>query len=355
MSGSYSMADNNVDVAADDAMEEEEEIEEEGAENDLGDPIAECATGDDPASPVAGLVGAETAAAAAAAADTSFFRRHTLPSSSSSDDDAKRGGGVIANNEDAEKNSNLGPMVGHAVVNAISRAKGVGLQSSRARLLQGTIDRPDWEQSRWTDGECVFGELVSRCGLDSFENTAGGGRAGSTGGDVGSAAATAAAGDAGVGGGPDAADAAGSTTKLRKTTNLSAHLVTVPALPPARDGARRPPSGLPPAGMGGETVEEIARGVLRCLKRRGGPQVDGIYLVLPPDGGGGDGCDGGVESSGGDGEGGTTTTTTTTTTRAAAISSLLIAAFRKLERYNDMIGAPKLMSDARFEFVPVSI
>jgi hypothetical protein len=51
----------------------------------------------------------------------------------------------------------------------------------------------------------------------------------------------------------------------------------------------------------------------------------------------------------------TTTTTTTTATRAAAISSLLVAAFQKLERYNDMIGAPKLMSDAHFEFVPVSI
>ena len=57
-------------------------------ENDHGDLIAECTTGDDPASPVAGVVGAETEAAAAAAADTSFFRRHTFPTSSSSD--AKR-------------------------------------------------------------------------------------------------------------------------------------------------------------------------------------------------------------------------------------------------------------------------
>jgi len=32
-------------------------------------------------------------------------------------------------------------MVGHAVVKAISQAKGMGLQSSRAKLLQGTIDR----------------------------------------------------------------------------------------------------------------------------------------------------------------------------------------------------------------------
>ena len=331
MAGSYSIADNNV------GTEEEEGTEEEfSAENDLGDLIAECAT-DDPASPVAGVAGAETAAAAAT--DASFFRRHTFPSS---DDDAKRVVVGVAN-DDAEKNGNPGPMVGHAVVNAISRATGVGLQSSRARLLQGTIDRPDWEQGRWTDGECVFGELVARCGLDSFENTAGGGRAGGADDDDGGGPAAAAA----------AAAAAGST-RLRKTTNLSAHLVTVPALAPSW-GATAATSGGLPSGMGEETVEEIARGVLRCLKRRGGPPARGVYLVLPPDGCGG----GGVESSSGghveEGGGGPTTTTATATTRAAAISSLLVAAFRKLERYNDMIGTPKLMSDARFEFVPVSI
>jgi len=203
-------------------------------ENDLGNLIAECATGDNPASLVALVVGTETAAAAAAT-DTLFFRRHTFPSSS----DAKR---VVVI---AEKNDNKGPMVGHAVVNAISQAKCVGLQSSRAKLLQGTIDHPNWEQSRWTDGECVFGELVARCGLDSFENTAGGGRGGATrwigGGGGGSGGGGV---DAGAGG-PDAA-AVGGSTKLRKMMNLSAHLVTVPALPPARDGARRPPSGLLP-------------------------------------------------------------------------------------------------------------
>ena len=78
-----------------------------------------------------GVVHAETAAAAAAAADTSFFWRHTFPSSS----DAKR---IIVV---AEKYDNEGPMVGHAVVKAISQAKGMGLQSSRAKLLQGMIDR----------------------------------------------------------------------------------------------------------------------------------------------------------------------------------------------------------------------
>jgi len=106
--------------------------------------------------------------------------------------------------------------------------------------------------------------------------------------------------------------------------------------------------------MGEEAVEEIACGVLRCLKCRGGPPVDGVYLVLPLDGGGG-GRNGGVELSGGDEEGGGETTTTTTATQAAAIFSLLVAAFRKLERYNDMIGTLKLMSDTRFEFVPISI
>ena len=134
-------------MAADNTiMEEKHEIEEEDAENSLGDLIAEYATGDDSASPVAGVVRTETAATTAAADDTSFFRRHTFPSSS----DTKRI--VII----TKKNDNEGPMVGHAVVHAISQAKGMGLQSSRANLLQGTIDHPDWEQSRWMDEECIF-------------------------------------------------------------------------------------------------------------------------------------------------------------------------------------------------------
>ena len=32
-----------------------------------------------------------------------------------------------------------------------------------------------------------------------------------------------------------------------------------------------------------------------------------------------------------------------------------VAAFQKLEQYNEMIGAPRLMLDARFEFVPITI
>ena len=32
-----------------------------------------------------------------------------------------------------------------------------------------------------------------------------------------------------------------------------------------------------------------------------------------------------------------------------------VAAFQKLEQYNEMIGAPRLMVDARFEFVPITI
>ena len=112
--------------------------------------------------------------------------------------------------------------------------------------------------------------------------------------------------------------------------------------------------GAAAGGMGEETVEEIASGMLHCLKCRGGPPVNGVYLVLPPYSGGG-GCNGGVELWGGDEEGGGETTTTAMATRAAAILSLLIMAFRKLERYNDMIGMPKLMSDACFEFMPISI
>ena len=63
-----------------------------------------------------------------------------------------------ANADDEIDNSqrSKGPMVGHAVVNAVSQQQGVGLQSSRAQLLQGTIDRPLWDQRRWTDSECLF-------------------------------------------------------------------------------------------------------------------------------------------------------------------------------------------------------
>ena len=74
--------------------------------------------------PVVGVVRSETAAATAAAADTSFFWRHTFPSSSN----GKR---IVVV---TKKNDNVGPMVGHAVVKAISQAKGMGLQGRGVHL-----------------------------------------------------------------------------------------------------------------------------------------------------------------------------------------------------------------------------
>ncbi len=274
--------------------------------------------------------------ASSAGVNTSFVRRHTFPA------DAGTGVASSTNNN----NNALGPMVGRAVVDAVSTSDGVGLQSSRAKLLQGTIDRPDWDQGRWTDGECVFGELVSRCGLDSFENTAGGGEVGGRGRHTTSDDVVEVGGDVVV----PATAAAGS--RLRKTTNLSAHLVTVPAMARARvpgssaslgaGGTTLGYDALP--GMGEETIEEIARGVLRCLKRKGSPPASGVYLVIPPD----RACEGGGMDDDDEAEG-----QGTRTPRMKLISSLLVEALRKLERHNDMIGAPRLMADARFEFVPV--
>jgi hypothetical protein len=58
-----------------------------------------------------------------------------------------------------------------------------------------------------------------------------------------------------------------------------------------------------------------------------------VYVVLPRD----TGSDGSSEDK--DAE------------RRELISTRLLAAWQKLEQYNDMIGAPKLMADARLEFV----
>mmetsp|Transcript_31185 Transcript_31185/g.56593 ORF Transcript_31185/g.56593 Transcript_31185/m.56593 type:complete len:448 (+) Transcript_31185:141-1484(+) len=212
---------------------------------------------------------------------------------------------------DSNDSGYKGPMVGHAVVNAISQAQGAGLHSSRAQLLQGTIDRPDWDQRRWTDGECLFSELIDRCGLDSFEKI-------------------------GAGSGADAA--AGSVRPLsEKTTNLLAHLITVPASTPSQ-GSTTATAAIGgdevPPGMEEDVMEEIARGILRCLRRKHSPPASKVYLVLPP-------MSGGSEEMNRE--------------RREMASARLAAAWQKLERYNDMIGAPKLMADAKLEFVDVSV
>ena len=240
----------------------------------------------------------------AAIVNTNFMRRHTAPASSSS----------------SSSSTFAGPMVGQAVVNAINQTHGIGLHSNRSKLLQGTIDRPEWIQSRWTDGECVFGELVNLCGLHSFENTSAGGYGcGSS-----SSSSTSSA--------EEKKDSSPSSKQLRKTTNLSAHLITVPVIlsTTAAEAAAAATTTLF-KGMEEGTIEEIAKGVLRCLRRKGSTSVSNNYLIVPPP----------LSSSSSSREEGT------------AISVLLTKAFDKLEQYNDKIGMPRLMANVCFEVVPV--
>jgi len=233
----------------------------------------------------------------AAIVNTNFMRRHTAPASSSSSTFA-------------------GPMVGQAVVNAINQTHGIGLHSNRSKLLQGTIDRPEWIQSRWTDGECVFGELVNLCGLNSFENTSAGGHGCSS-----SSSSTTSSAE-------EKKDSSPSSKQLRKTTNLSAHLITVPVILSTTAAAAAAVTSF--KGMEEGTIEEIARGVLRCLKRKGSTSVSNIFLIVPPP-----------------------PLLSSSREEGTTISVLLTKAFAKLEQYNDMIGMPRLMANVCFEVVPV--
>jgi hypothetical protein len=174
-----------------------------------------------------------------------------------------------------------------------------------------------WSQNRWTDGECLFSELVERCGLESFENVGGAGGSGSGALCVADAAAGGGSGE-GVGVG------------LRKTTNLSAHLITVPAQSPQTSNSI--------VGMENDTAEEIARGILRFLKRKKSPVVSKFYILLPPLSM--------VPTRGEEGR---------EEERRAAIATQLKEACAKLEQYNDMIGMPKLMAGAEMEFVDVNV
>ena len=137
----------------------------------------------------------------------------------------------------------------------------------------------------------------------------------------------------GGGGGEGASSMLGTTgLRLQKTTNLAAHLITVPATIITQTSNNNITEGggeVP--GLAEDTIEEIARGILRCLKRKKSPPASKVYLVLPPVFFGED-----IEKE-----------------RRQVASERLDAAWQKLERYNDMIGAPKLMADAQFEFVDV--
>ncbi len=217
------------------------------------------------------------------------------------DDDDDDDNGNIRNSNMNEKkrkeNDDCEPLVGHAVVNAISQSSGVGLKCIRSQMLQGTIDRPEWDQTRWTDGECLFSELVGLVGLESFE------------------------GGSGAGSGT-------SVVRGKKATDLSANLITVSASASSMgDGDW--------GGMGEVTFEEIARNILRCLRRRrDSPPASVIHVLLPPD----ELDDGGNNSA----------------SSSKLASSRLMEAFHKLEKYNDMIGVPRLMANATLEVVHAS-
>lgn len=234
--------------------------------------------------------------------NNSFVRRNTtgVTFKDNNDESNNKNSRRRSTFDSQSNNNNSGPMVGQAVVNAISQSSGVGLQSSRSKLLQGTIDRPLWSQTRWTDGECLFSELVDLCGLESFENS---GAAGSHN-DQGSS-------------GPDAA-AGGAGSKLQKTTNLSANLITVPATT-----LHEPDAGVSPT-----TIEEIARGIIRTLKRKSSPPASNVYIVLPPD----------FSSEG---------------SKRELLVTLLKQSYEKLEQYNHMIGQPVLMGGAELKFVNI--
>jgi hypothetical protein len=81
--------------------------------------------------------------------------------------------------------------------------------------------------------------------------------------------------------------------------------------------------------MEDDTVYEIARGVLRFLKRKKSPAVSTVYLVVPSTPVNDDECD------------------------TRHLISQLTQAWWKLEQHNAMIGQPKLLADTDIEVVDV--
>lgn len=299
LKGSYSIADNIHHSSSNVYKEEDEDMQDENGQSDLQTYINEF-TNDKQGS------GAD-----AGGHNTSFIRRNTTGASNAnnnnSDDEGANNTTRRRSTIDAGESSvsnNTGPMVGQAVVNAISKSSGVGLQCSRSKLLQGTIDRPLWSQNRWTDGECLFSELVELCGMESFEMDKKKKQQQQQ-----------------QQGGPD--DAAGGATPVTASpttpTNMSANLITVPAT------TLREPN----AGISQTTIDEISRGVLRTVKRKKSPPASKVYIVLP--------SGGGVNEE----------------QRREVVVTLLKQAWEKLEQYNHMIGQPNLLVDADLEFVDV--
>lgn len=225
-------------------------------------------------------------------------------------------GDVGAGNSSSDSNvaQHATPLVGQAVVNSIAQKKGIGLHSSRAKLLQGTIDRPLWDQRRWTDGECLFSDLIDRCGLESFANN---NNIRNSGGAADMSNHTTAIGDAD--------SAAGNYTnngEKKSVSNLSAHLITVSpqAVVPQSSSDNNDTN----KGMEEETVNEIARSILRFLKRKNSAPASKVYLIVSEEEG--------LE-------------------KMNVMRDQLIQAWTKLEMYNDLIGAVRLLDGVVFEFV----
>jgi len=333
--GSYSILDNSMDIHPDNDDDDDDsdvlmnnKDKERGGESGaqlLQEYINDCARNESNSSTrnanLSDLSGSPTRSGGSV---LSRYRERKNSEASAMSATSDVDAAVKAATDSIEKTNTVagGPMVGHAVVDAVNQSKGVGLQSSRAKLLQGTIDRPLWDQRRWTDGECLFSELIEKVGLESFENTAN-----VSSGAVGISADVAAGGvvsrpitgaDIIV---PEQPTNLGEG--LAKSSNLAANLITVPATKINEGGEQL-------SGLEEGTIDEIARGILRCLKRKKSPPASKLVLVLPPL------ADSKKEEQ-----------------RRQNIVARLMAAFQKLEQYNDMIGAPKLMSDAEYEIANV--
>mmetsp|Transcript_8869 Transcript_8869/g.15051 ORF Transcript_8869/g.15051 Transcript_8869/m.15051 type:complete len:451 (-) Transcript_8869:204-1556(-) len=329
LKGSYSIADNVHHSSSNiyNNQEEEERMmqdDENTTKSELQDYITEFTDSKDGGN---GSNGANSKRGTSGGGhNTSFIRRNTTGvttttnnNNNNADDSTnttnrRRSTIDAAESSSSSVTNNTGPMVGQAVVNAISQSSGVGLQSSRSKLLQGTIDRPLWSQNRWTDGECLFSELVELCGMERFEM-------------VGGAAHKKRLQQQQQGGPDDAAGGAGapslavvaSPPPATAATNMSANLITVPAT------TLREPN----AGVSQTTMDEIARGVLRTVKRKKSPPASKVYIVVP-------GVNQGVSEE----------------QRGVVVTSLK-QAWEKLEQYNHMIGQPNLISGADLEFVDV--
>ncbi|KAK1733065.1 hypothetical protein QTG54_016203 [Skeletonema marinoi] len=337
LKGSYSIADNVHHSSSNIYNQEEEERmmqdDENTTKSELQDYITEFTDSKDGGNGVstAAVSNSKRGITGGGGHNTSFIRRNTTGvttttnnTNNNADDSTttttnrRRSTIDAAESSSSSVTNNTGPMVGQAVVNAISQSSGVGLQSSRSKLLQGTIDRPLWSQNRWTDGECLFSELVELCGMERFEM-------------VGGAAhkkrlqkqqqqkQQGGPDDAAGGAGAPSLAVVASPPPATAATNMSANLITVPAT------TLREPN----AGVSQTTMDEIARGVLRTVKRKKSPPASKVYIVVP-------GVNQGVSEE----------------QRGVVVTSLK-QAWEKLEQYNHMIGQPNLISGAELEFVDV--